>query len=232
MSPENELKNIAIYTDGACLGNPGPGGYGVVLLYQEHRKELSGGFTLTTNNRMEITAAIVGLEALKSKCKVSLYSDSKYLVNSVTKGWVARWKANNWWRTKKEQAVNVDLWELLLKLCEEHIVEFHWVKGHAANKENNRCDELSVSAANQKGLPPDEGYLNSKVLAPPPSSLEEGQPCRKCLTPLTKRSPKQREPKPGQSYYYEYYFYCPGCKAMYMAEEAKRELKEVSQPLF
>jgi ribonuclease HI len=152
------LKSVTIYTDGACLGNPGPGGYGVVLLYKGHRKELSGGYRETTNNRMEIMAAIVGLKALKEKCEATLYSDSEYLVKAMTKGWVKRWRKNNWRRNRKEKALNPDLWEQLLQLYEYHQVEFKWVKGHAKSAENNRCDELALEAAQQSNLPVDEGY--------------------------------------------------------------------------
>jgi ribonuclease HI len=154
-------KKVVIYTDGACLGNPGPGGYGVVLLYNNTRKELSGGFRLTTNNRMEIFAAIAGLRALKTNCDVTIYSDSQYVVDAIMRGWASRWKANGWKRNKKEMAVNADLWEQLLSLCAQHQVKFVWVRGHAGNKENERCDELAVSAAREKGLPPDSGYGKS-----------------------------------------------------------------------
>ena len=138
------MKQVIIYTDGACSKNPGPGGYGVVLIYQEHTKEVSGGEGHTTNNRMEITAAIKGLEALKQRCQVIIYSDSKYLVNSMSKGWVARWKRRGWMRNKREPALNTDLWERLLKLCEFHKVNFHWVSSD--NEEINRCHHLAQEA--------------------------------------------------------------------------------------
>jgi ribonuclease HI len=154
------VKYVTIYTDGACIGNPGPGGYGIVLLYQGHRRELSGGYRKTTNNRMEIMAAIVGLESLKEKCKVTLYSDSEYLVKAVSKGWVQRWQANGWKRNKREKALNPDLWERLLRLCEHHEVQFGWVKGHAGTPENIRCDELAMQAAQQPNSPADEGYIS------------------------------------------------------------------------
>jgi ribonuclease HI len=154
----SDLKNILIYTDGACLGNPGPGGYGVILQFEDTHKEKSGGFRKTTNNRMEIMAAIVGLESLKEKCKVTLYSDSEYLVKAVSLGWARRWKANGWMRNKKDKAVNPDLWDKLLKLCDFHEVEFKWVKGHASQAENERCDRLAVEAAGKSGLPVDKGY--------------------------------------------------------------------------
>jgi ribonuclease HI len=153
-----ELKKVTIYTDGGCIGNPGPGGYGVVLLYGSHRKELHGGFRRTTNNRMEIMAAIVGLRALKTKCAVTVYTDSQYLANAIMKGWAKRWRAKGWMRSKKEKALNPDLWKQLLDLCAQHEVEFVWVRGHAGNPENERSDELSMHAAQRKGLPPDVGY--------------------------------------------------------------------------
>jgi len=154
----SELKEIIIYTDGACSGNPGPGGYGCVLRHNKNRRELSGGFRKTTNNRMEIIAALKGLESLKYPCRVELYSDSKYLVNAIEKGWAKRWKANNWMRTKSEEAKNPDLWKKMLVLCDIHQIKFIWVKGHASNEENNRCDELAVEATSCENLPVDAGY--------------------------------------------------------------------------
>ena len=151
-------KQVTIYTDGACLGNPGPGGYGIVLLYGDHRKEISGGFRLTTNNRMEILAAIIGLEALKQKCRITLYSDSQYLVNAMQMDWAARWRANNWMRNKRERALNPDLWERLLSLAESLDVEFRWLRGHAGDPENERCDQLAMAAAKGDNLATDIGY--------------------------------------------------------------------------
>lgn len=156
-----KLKRVTMYTDGACIGNPGPGGYGIVLLYGEYRKELSGGYRLTTNNRMELTAAILGLAALKEPCQVVLFSDSEYLVNAVEKGWARRWQTNGWRRQNKKKAENIDLWEELLELCERHQVHFEWVKGHAGHSENERCDELAVHAAQSSELSEDTGYANS-----------------------------------------------------------------------
>jgi len=158
----SEPKEVTIYTDGCCIGNPGPGGYGVILCYKDRVKQLSGGFRLTTNNRMEIMAAIVGLEALKSSCFVTLYSDSKYLVESMTEGWVHQWKLNGWWRNKKERAVSIDLWDRLLDLCDYHTVKFVWIEGHAGHQWNEKCDALSRKAANQENLPIDEGYEEHK----------------------------------------------------------------------
>jgi ribonuclease HI len=152
------LKQVTIYTDGACLGNPGPGGYGAVLLYGPHRQEISGGFRLTTNNRMEIMAVIAALEALKEPCRVTLYSDSQYVVNAMAQGWARRWKTNGWKRNQREEAVNPDLWERLLDLCDQHQVEFRWLRGHSGIAENERCDQLAVNAAKQPGLLEDTGY--------------------------------------------------------------------------
>jgi len=153
-----ELKEVTMFTDGACEPNPGPGGYGIVLLYGQRRKEVSGGFRLTTNNRMELYAAIRGLELLKEPCRVRLHSDSQYLVRAMLEGWVLKWKRKGWRRTKSVKALNSDLWEKLLALCEKHEVEFIWVRGHAGNAENERCDELSYAALKMEGLPEDEGY--------------------------------------------------------------------------
>jgi ribonuclease HI len=140
------LKHMVIYTDGACLGNPGPGGYGVVLLHGKDRKEFSRGFRLTTNNRMEMLACIVGLQTLKEPCAVTLYSDSQYVINSMTKGWAKRWKKNKWKRNG-EDVPNADLGEKMLDLCDKHKVKFNWVRGHSGNKENEHCDQLARQAA-------------------------------------------------------------------------------------
>ena len=144
-----ELPEVIIYTDGACQGNPGPGGYGVVLIAGEKRREIYGGCRLTTNNRMEMTAAIVALKALKRSCRALLHSDSKYLVDSVTKGWVYNWQRKNWMRTNKDKALNVDLWQELLPLLKQHKVTFKWVKGHANITENEVADRLSVRGAEE-----------------------------------------------------------------------------------
>jgi ribonuclease HI len=160
-----DLKHVLIFTDGACLGNPGPGGYGVVLLYGTRRREISGGFRQTTNIRMEIMAAIIGLEALRDRCAVTIYTDLQYVTESIVKGWAARWRANNWKRNEKERALNPDLWERLLDLCDQHDVRFEWLRGHAGNTENEQCDHLVVSAAQGKDLPADEGYEHTRSSA-------------------------------------------------------------------
>src|SRR6185295_3384699 len=139
-------KRVVAFTDGACSGNPGPGGYGAILQYGERRRELSGGYRRTTNNRMELTAAIKALEALKEPCAVTLFSDSEYVVKSISNGWARGWRAKGWRRSGKT-VPNWDLWDRLLELCERHQVDPRWVEGHAGHVENERCDELAVSAA-------------------------------------------------------------------------------------
>lgn len=138
------LKHVEIFTDGACSGNPGPGGWGVVLRFGEREKELSGGEKDTTNNRMELTAAIKGLAALKEPCRVTLTTDSKYVADGIQKGWAKAWQQNGWRKGDKKPALNPDLWEELLRLCDIHEVTINWVKGHAGHPENERCDRLAV----------------------------------------------------------------------------------------
>lgn len=146
------MKEVVIYTDGACSYNPGPGGWGCVLLYGEHRKEISGGERETTNNRMELTAAIKALEALNAPCRVDLYSDSAYLVNAFEQGWLNNWIKRNWVKADKKPVENTDLWKRIVELINIHTVVFHKVKGHASNKENNRCDELATAAVKRYKL--------------------------------------------------------------------------------
>jgi ribonuclease HI len=153
-----DLPQVTIYTDGACLGNPGPGGFGVVILEGSQRRELSGGYSRTTNNRMELRAAIEGLRALDQASTVMLYSDSRYLVDAINLGWLRGWKARNWKKSDKTRALNVDLWKQILELIGQHKVKFVWVEGHAGVPENERCDQLSVAAATRKGNPVDPGY--------------------------------------------------------------------------
>ena len=153
-----DSQKVIIYTDGGCSGNPGPGGYGAVILFNGHRKELSGGYRLTTNNRMEMIACIKAIESLEPGCGVRLYSDSSYVVNGITKGWAGKWRKNGWIRSGSEKAQNIDLWSKLLDVCERIDVEFVWVKGHAGTPENECCDRLAVAAAAKSGLPVDEAY--------------------------------------------------------------------------
>lgn len=138
------MKTVSIYTDGACSGNPGPGGWGAILCWNGLERELSGGEAHTTNNRMELTAVIRALQALKEPCIVELYSDSKYVVDALEKGWALGWQKRGWVKADKKPALNPDLWEQLLQLLQRHQVSYHWVKGHAANPYNNRCDALAV----------------------------------------------------------------------------------------
>jgi ribonuclease HI len=151
-------KGILLYTDGACRGNPGPGGFGCVIQNGEHRTELAQGFRLTTNNRMELMACIAALEALETPAEVVLYSDSSYVVNGIEKGWARKWRARNWMRTPEEPALNADLWARLLDLCDAHRVRFVWVRGHAGHPENERCDALATGAAAGPDLREDPFY--------------------------------------------------------------------------
>ena len=140
------MKTVYIFSDGACSGNPGPGGWGAILRYNTSEKELSGGEKETTNNRMELTACIEALKILKEPCRVELITDSQYVVNGITKGWAESWRRNGWKKADKKPALNSDLWELLLEQCERHEVNFNWIKGHAGHEENERCDRLAVGA--------------------------------------------------------------------------------------
>ena len=143
------MKQVTIYTDGACSGNPGPGGWGAILMYGSHRRELSGGEAATTNNRMELTAVIRALSLLKEPCIVELWSDSKYVIDGLSKGWAKGWKARGWVKSDKKPALNPDLWEELLRLEGIHTLHYHWVKGHAENEFNNRCDEMAVAESHK-----------------------------------------------------------------------------------
>ncbi len=138
------MKEVIIYTDGACSGNPGPGGWGAILMYGGYKKEMSGGEAHTTNNRMELMGVISALQALKEPCIVELWSDSKYVIDALQKGWAVSWRARGWRKAEKKPALNSELWEVLLNLVEKHELRYHWVKGHAENPYNNRCDELAV----------------------------------------------------------------------------------------
>ena len=139
------MKTVTIYTDGACSGNPGPGGWGAILRYKDTEKELSGGTADTTNNRMELTAVIEALALLKEPCVVELYSDSKYVIDGLSKGWARGWQKRGWIKSDKKPALNPDLWERLLDLTDRHEMHYHWVKGHAENEKNNRCDQMAVA---------------------------------------------------------------------------------------
>jgi ribonuclease HI len=163
--------SIIIYTDGACLGNPGPGGYAAILVRGSKKQEFTGGFRQTTNNRMELLAAISGLQALPERSRVTLYSDSKYLVDNLTNGNVARWQAKSWRLHGKISAKNVDLWEQLLDMCRKHEVDFRWVMGHAGNPLNERCDRLSMQAAYRHDLPADIAFEQGTTTHPKTGTL-------------------------------------------------------------
>ena len=228
------IKEVVIYTDGAAEPNPGPGGWGVVLMSGAHRKEISGGFRKTTNNRMELRAVIEGLKALKSLCRVKLHCDSKYVVEAMQQGWAKAWREKEFLK-KGRLMTNADLWKELLELCELHQVEFVWVKGHAGIEENERCDTLSMAALAEEDLPQDEGFIEEEGAQTAVRAgfsgdyrqnkvekekvTEPGQACRKCGWPVEKREPKK---KGKGAYYYEWYLYCPSCHTMYMVDDAKR----------
>lgn len=236
MKTLKDIPNIELYSDGGAEPNPGKGGFGVVLAYKGIKKEFFRGYRLTTNNRMELMGVIFGLEQLKTKCSVQVYTDSRYVVDGIEKGWAEGWKKNGWNRRKNRKAVNSDLWERLLSLLSVHDVKFHWVKGHAGHPENERCDYLANLGINSNELFDDDGYIpdiekptdfgidKSKVEKVKPKGKVEkvGDCCRKCNTPVIKTSPKKRKIKPGQTYYFEYYLLCPKCNTMYMVEEAKK----------
>lgn len=148
----SDRKTVTLYTDGACSGNPGPGGWGAILCYRGVEKEISGGEAHTTNNRMELTAVIRGLECLKEPCEVHLWSDSRYVIEALEKKWAENWKRKNWVKSDKKPALNPDLWDTLLRLTAVHDMHYHWVKGHADNVYNNRCDALAVAERDRFAL--------------------------------------------------------------------------------
>jgi ribonuclease HI len=224
MNTWDEIPKIELYSDGGADPNPGRGGYGVILSWKGIRKEFSEGFKMTTNNRMELLGVIRGLEKLKTKSEVQVFTDSKYVVDGIEQGWARKWKANNWYRTKSEKAINADLWANLLELIDKHIVKFNWVKGHAGHAENERCDQLATEALNRPNLQEDLGYYEQKNQTQKSNGKIEkaGDLCRKCNVPVILKIPTHKKPKEDQSYYYEYYLFCPQCKTMYMVEDAKR----------
>lgn len=161
-TPQPRVGEISIYTDGGCRNNPGPGGYGAILIVDGHEQELSGGFQHTTNNRMELMACIVALRAVKQRNRpITLYSDSSYVVNGISKGWARNWRRKGWIKSDKQPAINPDLWGELLELTEKLDITFQWVRGHAGHPLNERCDQLAVAASKESGLPVDEGYPGS-----------------------------------------------------------------------
>ena len=221
------IPEIELFTDGGAEPNPGKGGFGLILSYKGSQKEFFEGYELTTNNRMELMAVIFGLEKIKTKAAVTVFSDSKYVIDGIEKGWAKNWERNNWIRRKGNLVLNKDLWERLLDVIDKHIVTFNWVKGHAGHIENERCDFLANKGINSENKIKDEGYLEylEHIDWYQEQKIEKvGDLCRKCNTAVIKKSTKNRKLKPNQNYYYEYYLFCPNCKAMYMVEGAKRYL--------
>ncbi|MFD0836693.1 ribonuclease HI [Mariniflexile aquimaris] len=227
MKEWKEIPDIELYSDGGAEPNPGKGGFGVILTYKGRSKEFFQGYELTTNNRMELMGVIFGLEQLKTKAKVTVYSDSKYVVDGIVKGWAVNWERNNWIRKKGNLVLNKDLWERLLDVIDKHEVTFNWVKGHAGHEENEHCDVLANQGINSEHKIKDEGYLEyleNIEYYQEQSIVNEGDSCRKCHTSVIKKTPKSKKAKQGQTYYFEYYLFCPTCKTMYFVEEAKREI--------
>lgn len=222
-----ELPIVDIYSDGWARPNPWPWGYWVVMKYKWITKEFSWFDKHTTNNRMELTWAIIGLEKLNKKSKVNLYTDSSYVVNWIEKWRAKKWKENNWLRTKSEKAVNHDLWERLLIISEKHDVKFNWVKWHNGHEENERCDELATEQILENTWWIDfntKEDLIKKVLNKDVDKTikitTEWQECRKCWIKVEKKIPKKKSTK-NKSYYYKYFLSCPWCKTNYFVDEAK-----------
>lgn len=240
-----EIPEIDLFSDGGAEPNPGKGGFGVIMAYKGNKKEFNQGYLLTTNNRMELMGVIYGLERLKTKSIVNVYTDSRYVIDGISKGWAEKWRSKNWYRTKNSKAINHDLWEKLLNLIsDQQEVKFNWVKGHAGHFENERCDVLADLALNGENLLEDLGYEPKSDLADyteKPDFSEhsknvkiknEGDPCRKCGTRVIKKQTKNKMAKPHQTYYFEYYLLCPGCKTMYFVDEAKRNVEKQENKLF
>jgi ribonuclease HI len=240
----DEIPEIDLYSDGGADPNPGKGGFGVVMSYKGQKKEFSEGYKLTTNNRMELMGVIYGLERLKTKSIVNIYTDSRYVIDGITKGWAEKWKSNNWYRTKNAKAINNDLWDRLLTLISnQQEVRFNWVKGHSGHLENERCDELANFAINGIILQEDIGYkpeensdsievsINNDFVSKSKINYE-GDLCRKCNVPVIKKQTKKKPFKSGQTYYFDYFLFCPSCGTVYMTEAAKRNIDEKENTLF
>ncbi len=233
-----ELPRVDIYSDWGANPNPGPWGYGVIMKSGEYQKDFSQGYTRTTNNRMELMGAITGFQKLKQKSRVTLHTDSQYTINGLKKWWAKKWKSNNWYRSGKQKAINHDLWEILLDLSEQHIVDFEWIKWHNGHVENEMCDELATLAMKRDDLLIDEGFIETpekapskKVSASQTSIIDTfektGTDCRNCDNPLVKKIPKHTKKTLEKAYFYAYYHHCPACKTNYMLEEAKRDVSEL-----
>ncbi len=230
-----EVPNIELFTDGGAEPNPGKGGFGTILKHKGRQKEFFGGYELTTNNRMELMAVIFGLEKIKTKAKVTVYSDSRYVIDGIEKGWAVRWRQNNWIRKKNAYALNKDLWKRLLEVIEKHDVTFNWVKGHAGHLENERCDYLANLGINSDNKIKDEGYIDylENIEDYKENNIQnEGDLCKKCNVPTQKKVPKKRKIKKNQTFYFEYYMFCPNCKTRYTVEAARREVSNNDNTLF
>lgn len=231
---------VEIYTDGACIGNPGPGGWAALIRSARREKLISGGYQLTTNNRMELTAVIKALGEVPDDTQlIDLYSDSRYVVEAIEQGWADSWAAKKWKKSANKPVPNADLWKKLLALLALKPVNWHWVKGHAGHPENERVDQAAQREAALNPQEIDTGYIeeNEPLLSlplfsgPEVTSLAQGRGavkkagdvCRRCGEKVEKRVPK-RKVNPNQYYYYAYYFQCPGCKTIYYTEDAKRSL--------
>lgn len=238
---QTDIPRIQLYSDGGAEPNPGRGGFGVILVDKGVKKEFRQGYTYTTNNRMELMGVIHGLEQLKTKSNVRVFTDSGYVISGIEKGWAKRWRTNNWYRTKTQKAINHDLWAKLLDLIAAHEkVSFYWVKGHSGHIENERCDELATEALIGNKLIEDTVYLSTlrnngrhrrstrtgKMSRA--TITREGDRCKKCRGKVTRQSNTKTAVKPGQNYYFEYYFLCPNCKSIYLPEDAKRNLTEAA----
>lgn len=218
---------VIIYTDGACDPNPGPGGYGVVILDDGSRSLHSQGYRLTTNNRMELMGPIAALRALGHGRRARVVCDSRYVVDGVNQGWARKWRAANWVGKAGKRVPNHDLWQQLLDLLDLHNVEFEWTRGHASDSLNILADTLSYRAIEAEDPIEDEGYRNMQNDQPRRSGkiTAVGQPCRKCGARVVKKRPMRR-PNADQQFYFEYYLYCPSCNTNYMVESAKRPVAE------
>jgi len=242
----NEIPEVNLYSDGGAEPNPGKGGFGVIMSYKGIKREFSQSYELTTNNRMELMGVIYGLERLKTKSVVNVFTDSRYVIDGIEKGWAERWKSKNWYRTRTEKAINCDLWDRLLTLISAHQkVTFNWIKGHAGHLENERCDELALAVLSGDNLQVDTGYHPTQsqsdgmnegdFIQPSVRKIKvtaEGDACRKCGTSVVKKPTKKKVAKPGQNYYYEYFLLCPSCKTMYLLEDAKRDISNQDNNLF
>jgi ribonuclease HI len=226
----SKAKEIKIYTDGATTPNPGRGGYGIVVIDGTERTEYSGGFELTTNNRMELYSALVGLESLEAPSRVTVYSDSRYLVDGITKGWALKWESQRWYKKASERTQNPDLWKRILSEVRRHDeVKFIWIKGHSGIPENERCDELAVRATYQQALPSDVGYLEYQKSGGSPY-VKEGDPCMSCGTPLVTEKKGLKKKKGKKEYYYAWYYLCPECNKKIYLNKAKVYYKDTLSP--